>query len=42
MVCILSFVQRIQLKILHRRIADVCFELHFGVTPGQFRSAAVG
>ena len=25
-----------------RRIADVCFELHFRVTPGQFRSAAVG
>ena len=24
----------------HRRIADVCFELHFRVTPGQFRSAA--
>ena len=27
---------------IHRRIADVCFELHFRVTPGQFRSAAVG
>ena len=26
----------------HRGIADVCFELHFRVTPGQFRSAAVG
>ena len=26
----------------YRRIADVCFELHFLVTPGQFRSAAVG
>ena len=25
---------------VHRRIADVCFELHFRVTPGQFRSAA--
>ena len=25
---------------LHRRIADVCFELHFRVTPGQFRSVA--
>ena len=24
----------------HRRIAGVCFELHFRVTPGQFRSAA--
>ena len=24
----------------HRRIADVCFELHFRVTPGQFRPAA--
>ena len=24
----------------NRRIADVCFELHFRVTPGQFRSAA--
>ena len=24
----------------HRRIADVCFELHFPVTPGQFRSVA--
>ena len=24
----------------YRRIADVCFELHFRVTPGQFRSAA--
>ena len=23
-----------------RRIAGVCFELHFRVTPGQFRSAA--
>ena len=27
---------------LHRGIADVCFELHFRVTPGQSRSAAVG
>ena len=26
----------------YRGIADVCFELHFRVTPGQFRSAAVG
>ena len=26
----------------HRGIADVCFELHFRVTPGQFRSAVVG
>ena len=25
---------------LNRRIADVCFELHFRVTPGQFRPAA--
>ena len=25
---------------MHRRIAGVCFELHFRVTPGQFRSAA--
>ena len=25
---------------VYRRIADVCFELHFRVTPGQFRSAA--
>ena len=24
----------------HRLIADVCFELHFRVTSGQFRSAA--
>ena len=24
----------------NRRIAGVCFELHFRVTPGQFRSAA--
>ena len=24
----------------HRRIADVCFELHFRVTPEQFRPAA--
>ena len=24
----------------YRWIADVCFELHFRVTPGQFRSAA--
>ena len=30
------------LNLLYRRIADVCFELHFRVTPGQFRSAAVG
>ena len=29
-------------KFVHRGIADVCFELHFRVTPGQFRSAAVG
>ena len=25
---------------VHRRIAGVCFELHFRVTPGQFRSEA--
>ena len=25
---------------VYRRIADVCFELHFRVTPGQFRPAA--
>ena len=28
------------LSAVHRRIADVCFELHFRVTPGQFRPAA--
>ena len=27
--------------VVNRRIAGVCFELHFRVTPGQFQSAAV-
>ena len=31
-----------QFIIDYRRIAGVCFELHFRMTPGQFRSAAVG
>ena len=35
-----TFLRRNFVYISNRRIADVCFELHFRVTPGQFRSAA--